>query len=108
MLDKARAVIGTHAAGWAEAVMRTRGIEGVRVVQGLLSLAKKHSALDLEKACETAASYASYRLRTLRTLLKRQAPRQESFAFLETHPLIRGLSEYAQIAHAAVQREATR
>jgi transposase len=106
MLERARTSIGMHAAGWAEAVMQTRGIEGVRVLQGLLSLGKRHAALDLEKACETAASYACYRLRTIRTLLKRQAPKQESLAFLETHPLIRSLDDYAALVHASVQKEA--
>lgn len=42
MLERARTSIGVHAAGWAEAVIGARGIEGVRVAQGLLSLAKRH------------------------------------------------------------------
>jgi transposase len=105
MLERTRSTIGCHAAGWAEAVIEARGIEGVRVLQGLLSLAKKHSAVDLEQACEIAHSYASYRLRTIRTLLKQQAPKQESLPFLETHPLIRDLSDYARVVHDAVQKE---
>src|SRR6266851_361827 len=48
MLDKTRR-IGAHAAGWAEAVIAARGVEGVRVLQGLLSLAKRHAAVDLDK-----------------------------------------------------------
>jgi hypothetical protein len=106
MLERTRTVIGSQAAGWGEAVIQARGIEGVRVVQGLLSLAKKHSARELEKACEIAHSYASYRLRTIRTLLKRSGdsqPQQESF--LETHPLIRDLTDYAQVVHSALQKE---
>jgi hypothetical protein len=106
MLDRARTSIGVHAGGWAEAVLQARGIEGLRVVQGLLSLAKRHAALDLEKACEIAASYASYRLRTIRALLKRQPAKQESFEFMDQHPLIRNLDEYAALVHAAFQKEA--
>jgi transposase len=106
MLQRARISVGPHAANWAEAVIAARGIEGVRVLQGLLSLAKKHSTADLEKACEIAHSYASHRLRTIRALLLRQAPKQESLPFLETHPLIRDLTDYARIVHDAVQREA--
>jgi transposase len=105
MLERTRSTIGPHAAGWAEAVIDARGIEGVRVLQGLLSLAKKHSAVDLEQACEIAHSYASYRLRTIRSLLERQAPKQESLPFLETHPLIRDLADYSRIVHDAVQKE---
>jgi transposase len=105
MLQRARTNVGPHAANWAEAVIAARGIEGVRVLQGLLSLAKKHSAADLEKACAIAHSYASHRLRTIRALLQRQAPKQESLPFLETHPLIRDLTDYARIVHDAVQKE---
>jgi transposase len=97
--------IGVHAAAWAQAVIEARGVEGVRVLQGLLSLTHKHAARDLDKACEIAASYASYRLRTIRTLLGRQEPKQERFEFLQTHPLIRSLEDYAQLAHASFQRE---
>jgi len=45
-------------------------------------------------------------LRTIRTLLKRQMPKQESFEFMETHPLIRSLDEYAEVVHASFQGEA--
>jgi transposase len=106
MLDKARR-IGAHAAAWGQAVIATRGVEGVRVLQGLLSLAKKHAAVDLDKACEIAASYNAYHLRTIRALLKRQAPKQESFEFMQTHPLIRSLDEYAKLVHASFQGEVT-
>jgi transposase len=106
LLERARTSIGGRAAGWAEAVLQARSIEGMRVVQGLLSLAKKHSARDLEKACEIATSYASYRLRTIRAILKRQPPKQESFEFMDQHPLIRSLDDYAALVHASFQKEA--
>ncbi|HEV3444021.1 MAG TPA: IS21 family transposase, partial [Gemmataceae bacterium] len=57
--------IGTQAARWSEAVVQTRGVEGVRVLQGLLHLAGRHPREALEKACAIAFSYGSYRLRTL-------------------------------------------
>jgi len=97
--------IGVQAARWSEAVIQARGVEGVRVLQGLLHLAGRHPSNQLEKACDIALSYGSYRLRTIRTLLKREAPRQESFAFVDEHPIIRGLSEYGRLVHDAFQRE---
>lgn len=100
--------IGTEAARWSEAVVEARGVEGVRVLQGLLALAGKHSSASLEKACAIALSYGSYRLKTIRTLLDREAPRQESFAFMDEHPIIRSLSEYARLVHGAFQKEADR
>lgn len=83
--------------------MRVRGIEGVRVLQGLLALTKTHDSAAIERACDTALSYGSYRLRTVRTLLKRQAPQQEQFEFLDAHPLIRSLADYQQLVHDACQ-----
>ena len=97
--------IGTQAARWSEAVVQARGVEGVRVLQGLLALAGKHRSAELEKACQIALSYGSYRLKTIRTLLARQAPDQQLVAFMEEHPLIRDLSEYAQFAQNAFQKE---
>ena len=101
--------IGPQAARWAEALLAERGIEGVRVLQGLLSLGKRQPRETLEKACEIAVSYGAFRLRTIRALLKRhEAPTQQQFEFMAEHPLIRGLSEYAQLVHAAVQKEIAR
>jgi transposase len=97
--------IGPQAARWSEALIQVRGVEGVRVLQGLLHLASRHPHEALEKACEIAFSYGSYRLRTLRTLLAREAPRQGTFAFLEEHPIIRHLSEYGQFVQGAFGKE---
>jgi transposase len=95
-------LLGPNAARWGEGVIATRQVEGVRVLQGLLSLAKKHAVADLEQACAVAVSYGCYHLRTLRTLLQRQAPKQESF--LDEHPLIRGLTDYQELVHASFQK----
>jgi len=93
--------IGRHAAVWSEAVIRVRGIEGVRVLQGLLALTKKHPVAAIEQACATATTYGSYQLRTVRTLIGRQAPQQELFDFMDQHPLIRPLSEYQDLLSTA-------
>ncbi|HEY9174552.1 MAG TPA: IS21 family transposase [Verrucomicrobiae bacterium] len=90
-------LIGEHAARWAENMLKTRGIEGVRVLQGLLSLAGRHDAAAIERACEVAFSHGAYRLRTIRQLLKRDAPAQETFEFLQEHPIIRCLSDYGKL-----------
>ena len=47
--------------------------KGRAVLQGLLSLTKRHTHEALEKACETALSHGAYRLRTLRKLLDRDS-----------------------------------
>jgi transposase len=109
LLSKVRGHLGPSSARWAEGMMAARGIEGVRVLQGLWSLGQRHPSESLEKACETAASYGAFRLRTIRALLKREAPKQPAlFEFTAEHPLIRSLDDYAQVVHDAVQKEITR
>jgi transposase len=97
--------LGPHSLRWAEAMIEARGVEGIRVLQGLLSLAHRHSAEAIERACDIALSHSSYRLRTLRSLIERDAPRQEQLPFLEDHTLIRPLSDYSQFVHDTFQKE---
>jgi hypothetical protein len=107
LLDKVSA-LGEQAHQWAEAMLTARGIEGTRVLQGLLALAKKHTSQTLEKACETALSHGCFRLRTIRQLLKRESAQQQPLAFLDEHPLIRPLDDYAAIVARAIHRQADR
>lgn len=100
--------IGQQAEQWAQAMLRARGIEGTRVLQGLLALARKHSSEPLEKACETALSHGCFQLQTIRQLLKRQTAKQEPLPFLDEHPLIRPLDDYAAIVTRAIHRQAGR
>jgi hypothetical protein len=94
LLDRAR-LIGKYSGTWAEQMFKTRGPQSIRVLQGLLSLAEKHPAAQLEKACAQALEYGAWRLRDLRALLERSEPQQLSF--LEKHPLIRDLEAYDKI-----------
>ena len=93
LLDKVR-LIGPKSAHWAEAMLAERGIQGVRVLVGLLSLTRRYSSESIEKVCEIAWTHQAWRLRNLRELLKREETRQEPFEFLEAHPIIRSLSDY--------------
>lgn len=98
-------VVGPFTRQWSEAVVHARGIEGTRVLQGLLSLTKKHPCEDLEKACEIALSHSCWGLRALRQLLRRPGTRQEALPFLEEHPIIRPLSDYAVVVAQAIRRQ---
>jgi hypothetical protein len=100
--------LGPQSSRWAEGVIQAQGIEGIRVLQGLLSLAKQHPCAALEKACELAASHGSYRLRTLRGLLKRAGSKQEQFAFMAEHPIIRDLADYGRLVQDAFRKEVQR
>jgi transposase len=97
--------LGPHSSRWAEAMLAARGVEGVRVLQGLLNLAHRHPCAAIEQACDIALSHGAYRLRTLRALIERQGPRQEQLPFVEEHPLIRDLSAYGQFVHNSFQKE---
>ena len=98
-------LIGASTRQWSEAMVHARGIEGTRVLLGLLSLTKKHPSTSLEKACEIALSHGAFRLRTIRQLLKRPAFKQEPLPFLDQHPIIRPLDDYARIVAAALERK---
>lgn len=102
LLDKA-SLIGPQAGRWAEQMIHQRGIQGVRVLMGLLSLARRHRSEQIEQACQVALTHGAYRLRTIRELIKRQGQRQERFEFVEEHPIIRSLSDYGELVHTAFQ-----
>jgi len=108
LLQKIALRLGPKSAAWAEAMIKARGVEGTRVLLGLLSLAGRYSLSEIERACELALGYGAYHLRTIRTLLKRQASKQEVLPFLSDHPVIRPLSEYGQFVHDAFQSRNTR
>jgi transposase len=97
--------LGPHSACWAEAVIEIRGVEGVRVLIGLLGLAERHPTAAIERACEIASSYGSYRLRTIRALIARDAPKPETMSFMSEHPMIRPLADYGRFVHDASQQE---
>jgi transposase len=98
--------IGPQTHQWAEAMLDARGIEGTRVLLGVLSLTKRHPSEKLEKACEIALSHGAFHLRTLRQLIGRQAERQTTLPFLDEHPIIRPLADYAGVVAAALARKA--
>jgi transposase len=101
LLSKARS-IGPRTHEWAESMLQTRGIEGLRVLQGLLSLANRYTGSELDQACQTALSYNAFRLRTLRQLLKRRGPTQEPLPFLDEHPIIRPMADYGRWMRSAL------
>jgi hypothetical protein len=101
LLQKASS-IGPHADRWAQEVIRTRGVQGIRAVMGLLSLTSRQPCRSIDKACEIAASYGAYRLRNIRQLLKRQAAKQEQLEFMQDHPIIRDIRVYGDLVRDAL------
>jgi hypothetical protein len=95
LLDKARR-IGTDASNWALAMIEERGIEGVRVLQGFVSLARKYPASTINQASEIALDGALFRLRPVRELCKQLCDDKKS-EFVDTHPIIRPIGDYQQL-----------
>ena len=102
LLSKVRR-LGPDCVQWAEAMLKLRGVAGVRVLQGLLQLARKNPRETLAKACSIAHGRAEYRLRTIRALLKRQEVQQPLFEFMDEHPLIRPLADYGRFVRDALR-----
>lgn len=85
--------IGEHTAAWASAMYHKQGPLGMRAMQGLLALARKHPVARLERACQSAHRHACFRLRDVRRLI--EAPDNVvQLDFLQEHELIRDLSAY--------------
>jgi transposase len=97
--------LGPESTRWAEATVAARGVEAVRVLIGLLGLADRHPVAAIERACEIASSYGSHRLRTVRALIERDAPKQEVMSFMSEHPMIRPLSDYGRLVQDAFQKK---
>jgi hypothetical protein len=95
------ALVGTHAEQWARQMLEARGIQGVRVLIGLLALTHRHTQEEIDHACEIALTHGAIRLRTIRKLLQREGPRQEPLEFLDEHPIIRPMSDYGAFVQAS-------
>ena len=99
LLRRAR-LIGAQTGRWAESMLKNRGIEGVRVLVGLLALSRKHLSSAIEHACEQACGHGNYRLRELRALLQ-QPTEQKQLEFIEEHPVIRGMQDYGAVVEVS-------
>ncbi|MFZ1947565.1 MAG: IS21 family transposase, partial [bacterium] len=75
--------IGGEAGQWARAMMEERGVQGIRVLQVFVGLARKHSAATINRASRTALPARLFRLRSLRELCKRLADK-EDLQFVES------------------------
>jgi len=95
MLERS-ALMGKACGHWTERMYAVRGVEGIRVLQGFLSLVDDHPIGAIERAAQRAFDQGVWRLRDLKVLLKEPTP-QLPLAFLESHPLIRDLNQYADL-----------
>jgi len=95
-------LIGPSAEEWSKAMLAVRGIQGIRVLVGLMSLMHQYPAGIIDNACHAALTHGAFRLRNIRQLIKHGGSKQEEFAFIDEHPIIRDLSDYGAIVKAAL------
>lgn len=86
-------LLGAQAGAWAEAMLRHRGPYSLRVLQGLLALARDYPGERIDQVAALALHRGAFRLRDLRRLLA-EGPAVVQVDFLQTHPLIRDLDAY--------------
>lgn len=92
--------IGDGAHAWAKAMLAERGIPGIRVLNGLLCLRKKHKAAAINTGCTNALEAQEFSLKGLQRHIANATEKQESFDFIADHPLIRATAEYEQITNS--------
>jgi transposase len=97
--------VGDHALAWAKAAIVERDVRSYRLLQGMLALTRKHPRECVDRACATALEARSFRFKTLRRLVEREAERTPPSRprLLQEHVLIRPLSEYALLVTAGGQ-----
>jgi predicted RNA-binding Zn ribbon-like protein len=86
--------VGTPLKQWAEAAHQERGVRATRLIQGALSLVRKHPREVVLAAATTALTNRLFRYKDLRRLTERahQAPQQRSL--LDVHESIRPMADY--------------
>ena len=98
--------LGPHCGLWAVEVVAERGAPGIRVLQGLNALGHKYTNKAVDHACEQALAMSAFHLKDIKGLLVRPQT-QESFAFMDKHPLIREMSEYTQMLELLAPEQPT-
>ena len=88
--------IGSHALAWAKAMLKSRGLEGVRVLQGLIAMPRNYSKEQIDSACKQALTLEVFHLKDVKNLI-RQPVSQQSLKFVQEHHLIRDVNLYAKL-----------
>jgi len=88
-------LLGEACGQWAQASVNARGPEALRSIMGLCNLVKKHTAAAIDAACAKALKAGARRLKDIQRLIG-EPDEQASFAFAQSHPLIRDLKTYAE------------
>lgn len=103
--------LGKNIGEWANSVAHNRKQQAIRVLQGLIHLAKndKHQICHIDQACKIAIANSEYTLPQIKQYLAliESNPAniiiQDEFEFVEEHTIIRPLSEYGDFLNQQTQ-----
>ena len=89
--------IGPRALSWAKAAIDERDVRAYRLLQGMISLTRKHPKERVDWACGIALEHRVFRYKPLARLVEQAASRVPSSPpLIQTHAIIRQLSEYTE------------
>ena len=90
--------VGAGALEWANAACQERGVRAYRLLQGMLSLTRKHPRERVDWACRVALERRIFRYKVLRRLVEQAEARQppQIPMLIQRHEIIRDLPEYAK------------
>lgn len=89
--------IGPRALSWAEAAIGERDVRAYRLLQGMISLTRKHPKERVDWACGIALEHRLFRYKALARLVEQAAARAPvQLPLIQCHSIIRELSEYAE------------
>lgn len=89
--------IGPRALDWARGAIEDRGVRAYRLLQGMISLTRKHPKERIDWACGIAQERGVFRYRPLRRLVDQAAAQAPApLPLLQSHDITRNLKEYAE------------
>jgi len=100
LLRQARS-IGEDSGAWAEAMLKDRGVQGIRALQGFIGLSRKYPVEALNRASEVALRGNIFRLKGIREMVKEFSAESEE-ALRTEHEIIRPLEYYKNYTEEAV------
>ncbi len=89
--------IGSRASAWAKAAIEERDVRAYRLLQGMISLTRKHPKERVDWACGIALEKRLFRHKHLCRLVEQAAARAPiQLSLIQSHEIIRELSEYTK------------
>ena len=86
-------LVGADLHAWAIGAVAERGVRAIRLLQGAVTLTRKHPREAVCRAAALALEHRLFRYKDLRRLVE-QAPQQKPLDLIVEHPSIRPLDEY--------------